>query len=269
MTMEEKRYHRIHLAASYALPLSLLVSVSYTVMYRAVGLGGRYLSPLAAILFFTVGYVLMMLEERVFGVTHIAHDIDDGIEEQVQHSVKKRYLLIPGAVAIIPASLAIPLVNREILRLVETGELDYYSDNFIAPWIVFGIIVISCVMGASARQQPGNITVTPSSVWFYVIVHAALYIIDLFMEIPSILPCLMLVVVGIASIYELNLSFVEDITRKSGDMRELPRLRETNYLYVKQIVKKFIWVFIVPFLLCSAFDLVWQYFLENALNQPL
>lgn len=267
--MENKRYHFIHLAASFVPPLALLVSLGYTVMYRAVGLWGRYLTPLAAILFFTAGYFLMILQERLFKVACVDHDIDDGVGDTVHRYIKKRFLLIPAAISLVPGIVSMPMVDREIRRLVEVGELDYYSDNFIAPWLMLAVIVVSCVMGAAFRQQPGNITITHGAVWFYVIVHASLYIIDLFMEIPSILPCLMLVVTGIVALFELNTSFIEDITRKSGDLSGYPRLRETNYLYIKSIVRNFVRVFIVPFLLCAAADLVIQYLLKNVWNQPL
>ena len=80
---------------------------------------------------------------------------------------------------------------------------------------------------------------------------------------------LILVVTGIVALFELNTSFIEDITRKSGDLSGYPRLRETNYLYIKSIVRNFVRVFIVPFLLCAAADLVIQYLLKNVWNQPL
>ena len=267
--MENKRCRFIHLVASFVPPLALLVSISYTVMYRAVGLWGRYLTPFAAIAFFTAGYFFMILQERLFHVTCVDHDIDDGLDDTVRRYVKKRFLLIPAAISLVPGIMSMPLVEREIRHLVDIGELDYYSDNFIAPWLMLAVIVVSCVMGAAFRQQPGNITVTHGAVWFYVIVHVSIYIIDLFMEIPSILPCLMLVLTGIVCLFELNTSFIEDITRKSGDLSGYPRLWETNYLYSKGIVRNFIRVFIVPFLLCAAADLVLQYLLKNVWNQPL
>ena len=267
--MENNRTTRIHLAASVVPPLALLVSVSYTMMYRAVGAFGRWLTPLAAVVFFIVGYYIMRLEERVFGVTRTDFDIDDGVSEVTRRYVFKRFLIIPALISAIPAAFAVPLVDKEIRRLVDVGELDYYSDNFIAPWLVFAVIIIAAILGASARMNPGNVSITPFSFMFYAVCHAGIFIINIFMEVPSILPTLLFAAVIEVALFELNAAFVENVCRKTGDSTGLVRLRETNFNYVKRIVGNFFKVFIVPFILCAAVDVVWQYLLEHALNQPL
>lgn len=267
--MDNNRTNRIHLAASVIPPLALLVSLSYTMMYRAVGVVGRWMTPLAAVVFFIIGYYIMRLEERIFGVTRTHFDIDDGVSDITRRYVFKRFLIIPAIIAAIPGAFAIPLVDKEIRRLVDTGELDYYSDNFVAPWLVFAVIVISAMLGASARMKPGNVSITPFAFMFHAVCHSAIFIVNIFMEVPSILPTLLFAVVIIASLFELNAAFVENICRKTGDASGLERLRETNFNYVKRIVVNFIKVFIVPFILTAAFSVVWQYLLENALNKPL
>lgn len=267
--METKRTYRIHLAASTLIPLALMVSVSYTVMYRAASTLGRWLAPLLTILFFIAGYWLMRLEARIFGLTRTDHHIDDGVSETATRYVRKRYLIVPALLSLVPAGFAVPLMDKAILHLVDVGEIAYYSENYLAPWLVAGLIVVATVWGAVSRMQPGNITLNSTSIWFHVILHVALFIIDLFMEVPSILPCLMLTVVIMVAIFELNTSFVEDITLKTGDTEGLGRLLDTNFRYVKRIVGNFWKVYIVPLLLTSAFAIVWQYLLENALNQPL
>ncbi len=267
--MDNKRTNRIHLAASIVPPLALLVSVSYTMMYRAVGLAGRWGTPLAAVIFFIVGYYIMRLEERIFGVTRTDFDIDDGVSEVTRRYVYRRFLIIPAVIAAIPGAFIVPLVDKEIRRLVDTGELDYYSDNFIAPWLVFAVIVVAAILGATARMKPGNITITPFYAMFHAVCHAGIFIINIFMEIPSVLPTVLFTAVIVVTIFELNAAFVENICRKTGDSSGLEKLRETNYNYVKRIVRNFFRVFIVPFLLTAAWAVVWQYLLENALNQPL
>lgn len=267
--MLDKRSHRIHLAASVLPPLTILLSVTYTVMYHPLGWWGRYLVPLSALIFFIIGYYIQRLQEKLFHLERVDHDIDDGVETSGRRYIFKRFLLIPAALAVVPGLVAMSLCNKLILRLVEQGEIDYYSDNFVAPFVVLAVIVISCALGAAARMQPGNLSLSSGSVWFYVICHIALFLIDMFMEIPSILPCVLLVVVIVTAMYELNLSFVEDLCRRSHDTDSLPRLRETNYAYVHRIYKRFVRVFIVPFLLTAAASVVWQYLLEHALNQPL
>lgn len=267
--MDNNRTNRIHLAASTVPLLALLVSVSYTIMYRAAGTAGRWLTPLAAVVFFIVGYYIMRLEERIFGLTRTDFDIDDGVSEVTHRYVYKRFLIAPALISVIPAAFAVPLVDKEIRRLVDVGELDYYSDNFIAPWLVFAIIIIAAILGASARMKPGNVSITPFSFMFHAVCHAAIFIINIFMEVPSILPTLLFVAVIVAALFELNAAFVEDICRKTGDSTGLIRLRETNFNYVRRIVVNFIKVFIVPFILFAALDIVWQYLLETALNQPL
>lgn len=269
--MENKRTntYRIHLAASTLIPLTLLVSVSYMAMYRTIGTLGRWMVPPLVILCFLAGYWLMRLEERIFGLTRTDHDIDDGFSEVARRYVYKRYLIAPALLSLIPAAAAVPLVDLLIRHLVDTGGIDYYSENYLAPWLVAGFIVLSTVWGAVSRMQPGNITLNGTSIKFYVILHMALFIIAMFMEVPSILPCLMLTVVMIVALFELNASFVEDITHKTGDTASLTRLLDTNFRYVRRIVGNFWKVYIVPFLLTAAVALVWQYLLENALNQPL
>ncbi|MBR6708883.1 MAG: hypothetical protein IKL84_04310 [Clostridia bacterium] len=267
--MHDKRSHRIHVAASTLPPLTILVSLSYTIMYHPLDVWGRYMTPLLAIVLFIVGYGIQLLQEKLFHYERVDHDIDDGVELSGKRYIRKRFLLIPAAIALIPGIIAVPICNDLILRLVENGTIDYYSDNFIAPYVVMAVIVIGAVLGASARMQPANLSISSNSVWFYVIAHCALFVIDLFMEIPSILPCVALVVVIITAMYELNLSFVEDLCRKVRDTDGLERLRETNYQHVHRIYKRFMSIFIVPFLLTAAASVVWQYLLENALNKPL
>lgn len=267
--MLDKRSHRVHMAASVLPPLTLLISVVYTVMYYPLSWWGRYLVPLAALIFFVIGYFIQRLQEKLFGLERVDHDIDDGVELSGRRYVYKRFLLIPAAVSAVPGVLAMMLCNRLILRLVEQGEIDYYSDNFVAPVLVLVAIVVATVLGAASRMQPGNLMLSSGSVWFYVICHTALFLIDLFMEIPSILSCVMLVCVIVTAMFELNLSFVEDLCRRSHDSDSLPRLRETNYRYVYRIFTRFMQVFIVPFLLTAAASVVWQYLLEHALNTAL
>ncbi|MBQ3126511.1 MAG: hypothetical protein IJC15_05515 [Clostridia bacterium] len=267
--MDNKRTNRIHLAASVVPPLALLVSLSYTMMYRAVGLAGRWLTPLFAVIFFIVGYSIMRLQERIFGVTRTDFDIDDGVSEVTRRYVLRRFLILPAIIAAIPGACMVPLVDKEIRRLVNVGELDYYSDNFIAPWLVFAVIVIAAILGASARMKPGNVSITPFYAMFHAVCHVGLFIINIFMEVPSTLPTVLFTAVLIVSVFELNAAFVDNICRKTGDFSGQEKLRETNFNYVKRIVRNFLRVFIVPFLLTAAWSVVWQYLLENALNQPL
>ncbi len=267
--MQNKRTYRIHLAASILVPLSLLISVVYTLMYRSVGLSGRYLTPLFAVLFFFAGYGMMCLEEKLFRYPRTNFHIDDGIGGEEKRYIKKRFLIIPAILSMIPAGFSVPLVDEEIKRLVSSGEIDYYSENFVAPWLVFGIIVVSAMLGAGTRMMPGNVTVNPFSVLVYAVCHGAIFIIDIFMEIPSILPAIMMTVLCVVSIFELNTACVENLARKTGDLSGLPKLMDTNYAYVKRIVDRFFRVFILPFLLTVAFSIFWQYALEHFLNQPL
>lgn len=269
MEQSLKRANRIHLAASIIPPLSLLISLSYTLMYRAAGPRGRWGSTVAALAFFVLGYYIMKLEEKLFRYPRTHFDIDDGLEEVTKHYVRKRFLVIPTVIAAVPGFLAVPLVDKEIRRLVDIGGLDYYSENFVAPWLVCAIIIIATILGASARMQPGNVTVTPFSVMVYGVCHAGIFIVNLFMEVPSILPTLLFAAMIVVSIFELNASFVEDVCRKVGDASGLIELRNTNFAYIKRIAVNFVKVFIVPFILTAAADMVWQYLLENALNKPL
>ena len=267
--MHDKRTKRIHLAASVLPPLALLISAGYTIMYRPLGKTGRWLIPLLCLAFFVAGYYIMRLQERIFGYARVDFDVDDGYSETTRQYVRKRYLIAPALLAAIPAGMIFPLIEKEIVRLVREGQLEYMDDDFIAPWLVFGFIVLAAVLGASARMKPGNIALSKFAVLFHAICHAALFIINIFMEVPSVLPTALCAVVMVVALFELNTAFVEDICRKTRDDTNLPTMRETNYQYVKRIVKNFFWVFIVPFLLTSAFSVVWQYLLENRLNQPL
>ena len=83
------RFAFIHLTASILTPLALLDSVVYTLMYRAVGLWGRYLSPILAILFFFCGYALMCFEEKLFHYPRTNFHLDDGIGGEEKKYVKK------------------------------------------------------------------------------------------------------------------------------------------------------------------------------------
>lgn len=264
-----QRANRIHLAASIIPPLALLISLSYTMMYRAAGPRGRWGSVIAAVAFFVAGYYLMKLQEKLFRYPRTDFDIDDGLEEVTKHYVLKRFLVIPAILSAVPGFLAVPLVDKEIRRLVDIGQLDYYSENFVAPWLVCAIVIVATLLGASARMQPGNITVTPFAVMAHGVCHAGIFIINLFMEVPSILPTLLFAAMIVVSLIELNASFVEDICRKVGDSSGLIELRNTNFTYVKHIAVNFVKVFVVPFILTAAADMVWQYLLEHALNQPL
>ncbi len=266
--MQDKRTYRIHWAASILVPLALLVSAVYTLMFRAVGLLGRYLSPVLAVAFFFVGYALMYLQEKIFAYPRTAFYVDDGVGGEEKRFVKKRFLILPALLAVIPASLAVPLVDNELKRL-SIAENQYYQAEAAAPWFVFAIIVLSAIFGAAARMTPGNVSVTPFSVLFHAVCHAAIFIIDIFMEIPTIMPGVMMTLLCIISIFELNTACVENLARKTGDVEGLPKLRETNYLYVKRIVINFLRVFAVPFLFAVAFSVFWQYALVHFFNQPL